>query len=82
MGSSDEIQLLNAAIQGRCLFTFNIADLARLAKDHPGHHGIVLAIRNAWTLSELVVALNRLLATTTAAEWSGQVRSLNEWRDP
>jgi hypothetical protein len=33
-------------------------------------------------LSELIGALDRLLTETDAAYWPGQVRWLNEWREP
>jgi hypothetical protein len=32
------------------------------------------------SLAELIAALGRLLTTTDAADWPGQVRWLDEWR--
>lgn len=81
LGASDEMQLLGAAAQGRCIFTFNIPDFSRLAKRYPEHRGIVLAVRSNWKLPELIAALDHLLSETTAEEWIGQVRWLNRWRD-
>lgn len=34
----------------------------------------------SWTLSDLIAALDRLLKETQAADWTGQVRWLNQWR--
>ncbi len=78
--ASDEAQLLGATAQGRCIFTFNIADFMALAKDHPRHAGVVLAAQRSWTLSDLIAALDCLLSETEAGDWAGQVRWLNQWR--
>jgi hypothetical protein len=78
--ASDEAQLLAATAQGRCIFTFNVRDFVVLARSYPRHGGIVLAAQASWTLSELVMALDRLLSETEAEEWTGQVRWLNDWR--
>jgi hypothetical protein len=78
--ASDEAQLLAATAQGRCIFTFNVRDFVVLARRYPQHGGIVLAAQASWTLSELVMALDRLLSETEAEEWTGQVRWLNDWR--
>jgi hypothetical protein len=32
------------------------------------------------SLSELIVALDRMLSETDAADWPGQVRWLSDWR--
>ena len=77
---SDEQQLLGATAHGRCIFTFDIADFMDLADVHPDHAGIILAARDRWTDSQIVAALHRLLTTTDADEWRGQVRWLNDWR--
>jgi hypothetical protein len=78
--ASDEAQLLAATAQGRCIFTFNVRDFVVLAHSYPRHGGIVLAAQASWTLSELIMALDRLLSETEAEEWIGQVRWLNDWR--
>ncbi len=80
LDASDEAQLLGAAAQGRCIFTFNIADSARLAQRHPRHGGIILAAQSKWTLRQLIAALDRVLSETDAEDWSGQLRWLNSWR--
>jgi hypothetical protein len=79
--ASDEAQLLSATAQGRCIFTFNVRDFVVLAQSYPQHGGIVLAAQASWTLSELIVALDRLLSETKAEDPIGQVRWLNEWRE-
>jgi hypothetical protein len=79
--ADDEIQLLGATAQGRCIFTFNIRDFTTLAQQYPHHNGIILAAQRSWTLSALIQALSRLLSETQAEDWPGQVRWLNEWRD-
>lgn len=78
--ATGEKQLLGASARGRCIFTFNVGDFSRLAKRYPHHAGIILAIQEDWALSELVTALDRLLSTTDAADWPGQVRWLSDWR--
>lgn len=86
--ASDERQLLGAAGHGHCIFTFNVRDFVAVAQRYPRHGGIVLAAQSSWTLSELIAALDRLLAETEAgpstalraSAWTGQVRWLNEWR--
>lgn len=78
--ASDETQLLAATSQGRCIITYNVGDFVRLARSIPNHAGIILVTRPDWTLSGLIAALDRLLSTTQAEDWLGQVRWLNEWR--
>ena len=80
--ATDEAQLLGATAQGRCIFTFNVRDFVGLAQRYPQHGGIVLAAQRSFTLSELIAALDRLLAETDATDWPGQVRWLNQWRQP
>ena len=80
LDATDETQLLRSTAQGRIIITFNIADFVALAAQYPEHAGIVLAAQRSWTLSSLIEALDRLLSTTTATDWSGQIRWLNEWR--
>jgi hypothetical protein len=79
--ASDETQLLEATARGRCVFTFNVRDFAVLARRYPSHGGVILAAQTSWTLSGLIVALDRLLSETQADDWVGQVRWLNDWRE-
>lgn len=78
--ATDEVQLLGATAQGRCIFTFNIRDFVPLATRHPRHGGIVLMTQRSMDLSELIAALHRLLSETEADAWPGQVRWLSDWR--
>ena len=78
--ASDEKQLLGATAQGRCIFTFNIGDFMRLAQEYPEHGGILLAQQRDWSLAYLIAALDDMLSSTSAADWPGQVRWLNQWR--
>jgi hypothetical protein len=78
--ASDEAQLLAATAQGRFIFTFNVRDFVVLARGYPRHGGIILAAQASWTLSDLIMALDRLLSETEAEDWTGQVRWLNDWR--
>jgi hypothetical protein len=78
--ASDEMQLSGAAARGRCIFTYNIGDFVQLAQAYPEHHGILFASQRKWTLSALIVALDRMLTETEADDWIGQTRWLNEWR--
>ena len=78
--ASDETQLLGATAQGRCIFTFNVGDFMVLAQHHPQHRGILLAAQRSWSLSELIKALDRMLSSTQASDWEGQVRWLTDWK--
>ena len=80
LDASDEMQLLGATAQGRCMLTFNVRDFSVLARRHTQHRGIILAAQTSWSLSALIAALDRLLAETEAGDWVGQVRWLNQWR--
>jgi hypothetical protein len=82
LDASDEAQLLGATAQGRCIFTFNASDFIVLAKRYPRHAGVILAAQRSWTLPDLIGSLDRLISTTKAADWQGQVRWLNDWRKP
>ena len=78
--ASDEMQLLKATAQGRCIFTFNIKDFSALAIQYPQHNGIILAAQSSWNLSDLIKALDLLLSETQSEDWLGQIRWLNQWR--
>lgn len=80
LDATDEMQLLGATAQGRVIFTFNIRDFMVLAVQYPRHGGIILAAQSSWTLTGLIEALDRLLRETEVADWAGQVRWLNDWR--
>jgi hypothetical protein len=80
LDATDEKQLLVATAHGRCILTFNIGDFMRLAQRHPAHRGIVLAQQKAWNLAALIAAVDVMLTKTSAEEWVGRVRWLNEWR--
>lgn len=80
LDASDRQQLLEATRRGRCILTFNVGDFVRLSQEFPEHGGIILAQQRAWTLAGLITAVDRLLSETTAEEWPGQVRWLNDWR--
>lgn len=80
LDAGDEQQLLGATALGRCIFTFNIGDFMRLARQYPGHGGIVLANQRDWTLAGLIAALDAMLTNSRAEEWPGQARWLNTWR--
>ncbi len=78
---SDEAQLLGAAVHGRAIFTFDVHHFVPLPRRFADHHGVILASPRGWTASALIHALDRLLKETDAADWEGQVRWLNQWRD-
>lgn len=79
LDASDELQLLGATAQGRCLFTFNVRDFAVLARRHPQHAGILLTHQADWDLSSLIQALAGLLAA--AAEVRGRTLWLKDSGD-
>lgn len=82
LDADDLAQLTRATEHGRILFTFNVADFMALANQQSAHTGIVLAHQRSWSTKALIAALHHLLSTTSAHEWVGQVRWLNDWRDP
>ncbi len=77
--ASDEYQLLWATSHRRIFFTFNIKDFIYLAKLHPFHAGILLANQKLTNIAQLIYALDRVLKETTAEEWIGQIRWINNW---
>lgn len=79
--ASDKAQLLGATKQNRCIFTFNIKDFTALAAQIPEHSGILLAAQRSWSLSELIIALDRVLSETQSKDLQNQVRWLNQWRN-
>ena len=78
--ATDEQQLLGATAQGRAIFTYKIRDFIVLGERYPHHAGIILAYQKSMSLSEIITALDYLLSETNAAEWTGQIRWLNDWR--
>lgn len=80
LDASDEEQLRRATARGRIVFTFNVRDFLALASKQDRHAGVVLAAQSSWSLSDLIAALDRLLSQTTASDWIGQVRWLNQWK--
>jgi hypothetical protein len=80
LDASDEYQLLWATAQGRIIFTHNIRDFIHLTDQYPQHAGILLCHRSSFRLRELIDLLDRILETTQAEEWVGQVRWLTDWR--
>ena len=81
LDTSDQVQLLGATALGRCLCTFNIRDFLALAARYPKHGGLILAAQANWSVTGLIAALDRLLTETDEADWPGQVRWLNDWRE-
>jgi hypothetical protein len=79
LDASDDLQLFWAASQGRIIFTHNIRDFIHKTDQYPYHAGILLGHRSSFSLSALIRLLDRALATTSAEEWSGQVRWLSDW---
>jgi hypothetical protein len=80
LDASDRQQLLEATARGRCILTFNIGDFVRLSQEYPEHGGIILAHQRDWKLVGLTTAVDRLLSGTSAEDWPGQIRWLNDWR--
>ena len=78
--ADDRAQLLGATAHGRLIFTFNARDFLFIARKYPEHGGILLAAQSRWPLKELIDALDRALTRTSAEEWRGKVRWLNDFR--
>lgn len=77
LDAHDDVQLLGATAQGRCIFTFNARDYVSLAKRYPHHGGIILSSQR--TMPELLKAIDTLLSETEAEDWPGQVRWPGDW---
>ena len=82
LDADDNYQLIWAAAQGRVIFTHNIRDFIRKTEQYPSHRGILLAHRRSFSLADLIRLLDRVLTTTNAEEWTGQVRWLSDWNEP
>ena len=80
LDASDEGQLLGATAQGRAIFTYNIRDFIVLGERYPHHAGIILAHQKSMKLNELINTLDLILRETSADEWTGQTRWLNDWK--
>ena len=78
--ADDRTQLLSATAQGRVMFTFNVRDFQALAKQYPGHHGILLATQSRWTMHEIIRSLDRALMQTEEKDWLGMIRWLNDFK--
>lgn len=78
--ASDQDQLLSATAHGRCVFTFNIRDFVLLTEKYPKHGGIILAAQSTWSLAMLIKTLDRMLTESSAEDFVGAVRWLNDWR--
>jgi|GEM_PF-206375 len=75
----DNFQLLWATDQGRIIFTHYIRDFINKTNQYPNHAGILLAHRRSYSVSDLIRLIDRVLSTTSAEEWIGQVRWLSDW---
>ena len=80
LDASDEGQLLGATAQGRAIFTYNIRDFIVLGERYPHHAGIILAHQKSMKINELINTLDLILRETSADEWIGQTRWLNDWK--
>jgi len=82
LGLSDKDHFLFAANHGHTLFTHNIRDFCVLAKqfssDNISHSGIILAPQ--WKLSELLLALLRLLTNLKNQDPTNRVFWLHRYR--
>jgi hypothetical protein len=78
LDADDDFQLLWATAQGRIIFTHNIRDFIHITDQYPHHAGILLAHRKSFSISDLIQLLDRVLTTTSAEEWVGQVRWLSD----
>jgi hypothetical protein len=78
--ADDDLQLLWATAQGRIIFSHNIRDFIGKTQIYPHHSGILLAHRSSFSLATLIVLLDQALKTTSADEWTGQVRWLSDWK--
>lgn len=70
-------QLQKASEHGRSIFTYNVKDFVRIAKESPKHKGVILS--HQFPLSRLLKALNRFFNESSAEEMEDQVRWLSDW---
>ncbi|MBW1677165.1 MAG: DUF5615 family PIN-like protein [Deltaproteobacteria bacterium] len=78
--ASDQMQLQEASLRGRCLVTHNIADFYRLHVERPDHYGIILAHQQGWQSGDILRALIRMVRNVSPDKLRGQIRWLNEWK--
>jgi hypothetical protein len=81
LGATDEAQLTFAAVQGRCIVSFNVADFVVLAREWANkgraHAGIVVTHQvSRRHFGALLQRLLDLLNTTTADEMANTLRYL------
>ncbi len=76
----DEYQLFWATAHGRIIFTNNVKDFIHKTEAFPQHAGIIVAAKESYTLSQLIILLDCVLSETEAEDWVGQVRWLSDWK--
>jgi predicted nuclease of predicted toxin-antitoxin system len=72
-----------ATIQGRVLYTCNVADFYRLHRDYltqgKSHAGIILAPQQRYSVGEQMRRLLKLVVTKSAEEMKNNVEFLTAW---
>lgn len=80
----DEDHLAHAAISGRVLYTFNVADYCALHQSWISrerfHSGIIVAPQQRYSIGEELRLLMRLIASVTAEEMRNRIEFLSSWQ--
>ena len=82
-GRSDLEQLQWAAAQKRVLYTANVADFCRLHSEFmrvgQDHHGIILHVRQRYSVGEQMNRLLRLISLVAAEGMRNRIEFLSAW---
>jgi hypothetical protein len=80
---SDEDHLTVAAQQGRCLYSFNVADFHDVhtcwVRSGRGHAGIILAEQQRYSTREQIQRLLRLIGSLTGEAMRNREEFLSRW---
>ena len=80
VGADDAAQLAFAASQGRVLYTFNVGDFCRLHSAYLStgkeHAGIIVAVRQQFSVGEQVRRLSLLIASLSADQFRNRLEFL------
>lgn len=83
LGETDEIQLEFATTQNRVIYTYNIADYARLHAEYllagRNHTGIILVHQSRLTLGEQIRRTLKLIAALSTEDMQNRSEYLSSW---
>jgi uncharacterized protein with PIN domain len=83
LGQDDVLQLEFAKVQGRVIYTYNVADYYRLHTEYitqgRAHSGIILAHQRRYGIGEQIRRTLKLMAALPAEEMHNRAEYLSAW---